>query len=111
MIYSFINYKYLNKKCAKCEISRILKNLSLPDSHKQEIFEKYKKILPHISPEKLYCDPEILIIYLYCRLQNLRLNKYELIENSRLTEKILDDFLLGIPDGDLDNPRFLKFKD
>ncbi len=96
---------------AKCEISRILKILSLPDSHRKEIFDKYKKILANIGPEKEYSDPEILvplIIYLYCRLHKIVLDRYDLIENSRLTEKIIDDFVLGLLDVDLDDPSSLK---
>ncbi|KKM30626.1 hypothetical protein LCGC14_1566050 [marine sediment metagenome] len=101
----------LLNKIAKCEISRILKNLSLPNTHKKEIFEKYKKVLPHIGSEKIYSDPEILvplIIYLYCRLHNIVLDRYDLFENSRLTEKILDDFVLALMDINLDDFSFLK---
>ena len=101
----------LLNKIAKCEISRILKNLSLPDTHKKEIFEKYKRILLHVSPEKVYYDTEILvplIIYLYCRLHNIVLDRYDLFENSRLTEKILDDFVLALMDINLDDFSFLK---
>ncbi|HEC36754.1 MAG TPA: hypothetical protein ENI29_00870 [bacterium] len=59
----------------------------------------------------MYNDPEILvplIIYLYCRLHNIVLNRYDLIENSRLTEKILDDFVSSLLDADLDDFHFLN---
>ncbi|MBA7530347.1 hypothetical protein ES705_22550 [subsurface metagenome] len=89
----------LYDKIAKREISRILKELSIPDSHMDNIFEKYLQIHSNMNPERRYHDPETLvplIIYFYCKVHGIPINSLDLIDHSKLTMQLFKIFMVGI---------------
>ncbi len=84
---------------ARIEISRIFNNLNLPETHKELVFEKFKKIRKGLKPGTKYRNPEKLVpiaIYFTLKLQNISVNEKELLEVSKISKKEFNAFKLQI---------------
>ena len=84
---------------AKIEISRIFNVLNLPETHKELVLEKFKKIRKGLKPGTKYRAPEKLIpiaIYFTLKLQNISVNEKELLEVSKISKKDFNAFKLQI---------------
>jgi transcription initiation factor TFIIIB Brf1 subunit/transcription initiation factor TFIIB len=84
---------------ARIEISRIFTILNLPDSHKELVFNKFKKIREGLNPGTKYRNPEKLVpiaIYFTLKLQNVSINEKELLEVAKISKKDFNTFKLQI---------------
>ncbi len=92
-----------NKKAtfnkARYEISRILYALKLPDSYRDLVLDKFKKIYGALRPSTKYRAPEKLVplvIYFFLKGNNVSINEKELLEVSRISKKEFNAFKLQI---------------
>jgi len=92
-----------NKKAtfnkARYEISRILYALRLPDSYRDLILDKFKKLYGALRPSTKYRAPEKLVplvIYFFLKFNNISINEKELLEVFRISKKEFNAFKLQI---------------
>lgn len=84
---------------AKIEISRIFNYLSLAESFRNIVFEKFKEVREKLRPGTKYRSPEKLIpicIYYTFKFQNISVNEDELLEISKISKKDFNTFKLQI---------------
>lgn len=86
---------------AESEISKIFIGLNLFTFEvlQQTIFEKYKKIQPKLHENNKYRDPKLLIpiiIYVYLRLFDHKINKSDLLAVSEISRADFNDFIIQL---------------
>ena len=84
---------------AEKEISTILELLRFSNSFAEGIFSKFKEIWPQLYPGSRYRNPEKLvpiIMYYYLKLQNIVIDKDELVDVSEISRDEFGSFQLQI---------------
>jgi len=86
---------------ARIEISRIFNCLNLPESFKEFVFAKFKKVRVALKPGTKYRSPEKLVpivIYFSCKLNNMQLKEKDLLSVAKINEIDFNAFKLQIGD-------------
>ena len=82
---------------ARLEISRIFTSLNLPDSFKNDVFEKFKRVYSSLKPGTKYRSSDKLVpicIHYVLKSNNVWLKESDLLEVSRINKKEFNSFKL-----------------
>ena len=80
---------------ARLEISRIFTGLNLPDSYKNVVFEKFKKVHSAVKPGTKYRSPDKLVpicIHYVLKANNIWIKESDLLEVSKINKKEFNSF-------------------
>jgi hypothetical protein len=80
-------------------MGRIFEILNLPSSIKSIVINKFEKFRSCLHPGTKYRTPEKLIpitIYIVCKIENISISEYELLEVSKISKKEFNHFKLQI---------------
>ncbi|KKM92360.1 hypothetical protein LCGC14_1219260 [marine sediment metagenome] len=98
---SWHNSKMVNEESAllraQREISRIFEVLDLPRKVRSLVVDRFSKVRAHLKPRSHLRNPEKLsaiLIYMVLKVKNIVVLKDELVENSILTSKEFNRFLM-----------------
>ena len=100
---SRVNSLLSNKENAEIratkEISRIFDCLSLPKTCEQAVKGKFTKVFPQLYPGSAYKNPEKLaaiLAYMVLKLENIVINKNDIISTSMLSKGEFNNFIFQI---------------